>query len=230
MALSETTPEQSLEPRIGRSVSLDHAAQLLNVVERFTTESVKDGCGRSGRLADRNGCCSTPFTRTSTRNRWAVGRPSDVQQSCSVGLPVFNPPSGLRRECVFKIVVAVFCAGATMPALAQHRARLSADLAGRMVVGSQGMDVIVQGDQPAVDALAKSVNVAVKRVLKRRRRPAAQRRSARGAQADPCGRSPVGRRAHSLGGRRHRLEHRRRSGVGRRERAAEAVRRVWASR
>ena len=54
-----------------------------------------------------------------------------------------------------------------MPALAQHRARLSADLAGRMVVGSQGMDVIVQGDQPAVDALAKSVNVPVKRYLKR---------------------------------------------------------------
>jgi len=43
MALSETTPEQSLEPRIGRSVSLDHAAQLLNVSRRTIYNRIREG-------------------------------------------------------------------------------------------------------------------------------------------------------------------------------------------
>jgi len=43
MALSETTSEQSLEPRIGRSVSLDHAAQLLNVSRRTIYNRIREG-------------------------------------------------------------------------------------------------------------------------------------------------------------------------------------------
>jgi len=43
MGLSETTPEQSLEPRIGRSVSLDHAAQLLNVSRRTIYNRIREG-------------------------------------------------------------------------------------------------------------------------------------------------------------------------------------------
>jgi len=43
MALSETTQEQSLEPRIGRSVSLDHAAQLLNVSRRTIYNRIREG-------------------------------------------------------------------------------------------------------------------------------------------------------------------------------------------
>jgi excisionase family DNA binding protein len=43
MALSETTPEQNLEPRIGRSVSLDHAAQLLNVSRRTIYNRIREG-------------------------------------------------------------------------------------------------------------------------------------------------------------------------------------------
>ena len=75
---------------------------------------------------------------------------------------------GARRPYLFEIVVAAFfCVAAATPVFAQHRARLSADLADHMAVGSQAIDVIVHGDQPTVDALARSVNVPVKRYLKR---------------------------------------------------------------
>jgi excisionase family DNA binding protein len=43
MALSESTPDQNLEPRIGRSVSLDHAAQLLNVSRRTIYNRIREG-------------------------------------------------------------------------------------------------------------------------------------------------------------------------------------------
>jgi excisionase family DNA binding protein len=43
MALSESAPEQILEPRIGRSVSLDHAAQLLNVSRRTIYNRIREG-------------------------------------------------------------------------------------------------------------------------------------------------------------------------------------------
>ena len=43
MALSESTPEQILEPRIGRSVSLDHAAHLLNVSRRTIYNRIREG-------------------------------------------------------------------------------------------------------------------------------------------------------------------------------------------
>src|SRR3981081_430656 len=81
---------------------------------------------------------------------------------------MFNPfSSGARRQCLFEIVVAVsFCVASTTPALAQHRPRLSADLADHPAVRSHAVDVRVHGDQPAVDALANSVNVPVKRYLK----------------------------------------------------------------
>jgi excisionase family DNA binding protein len=43
MALSESTSEEILEPRIGRSVSLDHAAQLLNVSRRTIYNRIREG-------------------------------------------------------------------------------------------------------------------------------------------------------------------------------------------
>ena len=43
MALSESTPEQNVDSRIGRSVSLDHAAQLLNVSRRTIYNRIRDG-------------------------------------------------------------------------------------------------------------------------------------------------------------------------------------------
>ena len=43
MPLTESAPEQSCEPRIGRSVSLDHAAQLLGVSRRTIYNRIRDG-------------------------------------------------------------------------------------------------------------------------------------------------------------------------------------------
>ena len=43
MALSESAPDQILEPRIGRSVSLDHAARLLNVSRRTIYNRIREG-------------------------------------------------------------------------------------------------------------------------------------------------------------------------------------------
>ncbi len=43
MALTGSAPEQSFEPRIGRSVSLDHAAQLLGVSRRTIYNRIREG-------------------------------------------------------------------------------------------------------------------------------------------------------------------------------------------
>src|SRR5258706_699273 len=51
------------------------------------------------------------------------------------------------------------------PAAAQHRARVSADLADQLTAGSQTITVIVHGDKATVDALARRYNVPVKRYL-----------------------------------------------------------------
>ncbi len=52
------------------------------------------------------------------------------------------------------------------PALAAHRARLSADLADRLAVGSQAIDVIVHGSPNDVAAIASRYGLQVKRVLR----------------------------------------------------------------
>jgi excisionase family DNA binding protein len=43
MAVSESAPGQSFEPRIGRSVSLDHAAELLGVSRRTIYNRIREG-------------------------------------------------------------------------------------------------------------------------------------------------------------------------------------------
>jgi excisionase family DNA binding protein len=43
MALIDSTREQGFEPRIGRSVSLDHAAELLGVSRRTIYNRIRDG-------------------------------------------------------------------------------------------------------------------------------------------------------------------------------------------
>ena len=53
-----------------------------------------------------------------------------------------------------------------IPALANHRARLSADLASDLASQSAAIDVIVHGDGPSVDTLAQRYNLVVKRRLK----------------------------------------------------------------
>jgi len=43
MALTESLSEPGFEPRIGRSVSLDHAAQILGVSRRTIYNRIRDG-------------------------------------------------------------------------------------------------------------------------------------------------------------------------------------------
>ena len=43
MALSESVSETSVAPRIGRSVSLDHAAELLGVSRRTIYNRIREG-------------------------------------------------------------------------------------------------------------------------------------------------------------------------------------------
>jgi len=43
MPSSESVSEQSVAPRIGRSVSLDHAAELLGVSRRTIYNRIRDG-------------------------------------------------------------------------------------------------------------------------------------------------------------------------------------------
>ncbi len=67
------------------------------------------------------------------------------------------------------VVVAaavLVCAAAAPPASAEHRARLSADLAQGLAAGAQAIDVIVHGDAASVNALARRYNVPIKRLMK----------------------------------------------------------------
>jgi len=43
MQVTDNAPEGASEPRIGRSVSLDHAAQLLGVSRRTIYNRIRDG-------------------------------------------------------------------------------------------------------------------------------------------------------------------------------------------
>ena len=43
MATEQSAPENGFEPRIGRSVSLDHAAELLGVSRRTIYNRIRDG-------------------------------------------------------------------------------------------------------------------------------------------------------------------------------------------
>src|SRR5471030_2752352 len=70
--------------------------------------------------------------------------------------------SSQRRSLIKAMVAAALFVAAATPASAQHRARLSADLADHISAGSQSIDVIVHGDAATVDAIATRYNVKVK--------------------------------------------------------------------
>src|SRR5262245_53626030 len=64
------------------------------------------------------------------------------------------------------LAAAVLLGAPAAPAYADHRARLSADLADHLAAGSQAIDVIVHGDAAHVDAIAARYNLVVFRRLK----------------------------------------------------------------
>src|SRR5262245_22396440 len=62
--------------------------------------------------------------------------------------------------------VAALILLAAVPASAAHRARLSADLADHLVVGSQTVDGIIHGTQEEITSLVTRYNLRVKKTLK----------------------------------------------------------------
>ncbi len=63
MSLPDRLSDSTIEPRIGRSVSLDHAAELLGVSRRTIYNRIRDGRLQTIRTwADRSACCSTRFS------------------------------------------------------------------------------------------------------------------------------------------------------------------------
>jgi serine protease AprX len=75
--------------------------------------------------------------------------------------PMTTLVAALRLAALASVWLAV-----AVPAGAQHRARLSADLADHLAAGSQSIDVIVHGTPAEVDALAVRYNLRVKRYLR----------------------------------------------------------------
>jgi serine protease AprX len=70
-----------------------------------------------------------------------------------------------RHECRATAAVLMLAVTAA-PGFAEHRARLSADLADHLATGSPSIDVIVDGDGPTIDAIAARYNLVVKRRMK----------------------------------------------------------------
>jgi serine protease AprX len=72
------------------------------------------------------------------------------------------------QHCAARTMLAagLLLAMTAAPAFAEHRARLSADLASHLTAGSPSIDVIVEGDAATVDAIASRYNLVVKKRMK----------------------------------------------------------------
>ncbi|HMJ85788.1 MAG TPA: S8 family serine peptidase, partial [Vicinamibacterales bacterium] len=80
----------------------------------------------------------------------------------SLAQPLTFSQRRLTTRLSLTICVTLF---AVVPAAAEHRARLSADLADHLAAGSQTINVIVHGDKATVDALARRYNLTVRKYL-----------------------------------------------------------------
>ena len=248
MAIAERILNSGFEPRIGRSVSLDHAAELLGVSRRTIYNRIRDGrlqtirtLGGSQRvLLDsvdeerarpaRARSCSgvrlkadpdpaTPFPSVEERHEPELS-------ILSVGLRRRRLSGSAAPLCTSALVILLTAAPAAAqraPGAPERRPRRSPR--GRIRRPSTSSS---HGDAARSTRSPPRYNVVVTRWLEERRGAARQRRPARGAAAGRGGRSSVGR--HPRSGRRRptatveptRGEHRRRSGVGRRRRPAAA--------
>ena len=78
-------------------------------------------------------------------------------------------PVGTRLDLVRPAAAVLAAAALTLaatPARAQHRARLSADLADHLAHGSQSIEIIVHGSRAEIDDLAARYNLRVRKYLK----------------------------------------------------------------
>ena len=168
------SPAISFEPRIGRSVSLDHAAQMLGVSRRTIYNRIRDGRLQTIRTlggSQRVLLDSVQEIAASAAGRWqrALTEPSSDRRVLERHMDDTHPPTCRCRRSDFCARTPICAIGFPMavaggplrrvvrgPAApgrdagagcAQHRARLSADLADHLAAGSQSIDVIVHGDR-----------------------------------------------------------------------------------
>ena len=136
----------------------------------------------------------------------------------SLAQPLTFSQRRLTTRLSLTICVTLF---AVVPAAAEHRARLSADLADHLAAGSQSIDVIVHGDARGGGRAGRPLQPHRRAVSEERRRAARERRSARRAAARPRRRSSLRRHpAAAVDGDHQRGDDRRRPGLGRRRRHA----------
>ena len=214
-----TTDEKSLaqesasEPRIGRSVSLDHAARMLGVSRRTIYNRIRDGhlqtirtLGGSQRVLSTRCRLPTPVVRrisfrTIWRPRHSASRRSNYFLLSGVLRMVFvNRLSFTSRRVLtsvsFVLVLlvtpgVVYAAGASRAA--ERGSRRSPG--GRLADDSTSSSTAIAAE---INALAGRYNLKRQEGAQERRRRDGERRSARRAAAGRGGRSPVGRHPDSV--------------------------------
>ena len=153
MTLVAAAPETDFAPRIGRSVSIDHAAKLLGVSRRTVYNRISDGRLRTVRTLGGS-------------QRVVLDSVMELRGAPARTGPRRNFRGAVRATAATMSVLALLVFGAALPAAAQgHRARVSADLADHLTAGSQNIDVIVHGTPAEVAAIAKRYNVKITKNL-----------------------------------------------------------------
>ena len=239
-ARADVPDTQVFEPRIGRSVSLDHAAEMLGVSRRTIYNRIREGgCRPSGprRIAAR--AARLGAGRTARRPRRSCSGVAESQTLTVTPFPAWRSAHGPdvsilslfsqdahSRVLPLRCVVALVAAAPAAPAAAQrHRARLSADLADHLAAGSQAIDVIVHGDARDGGRARRALQPASSRVLQSGavlRVNAGQLAALRQDEAVDHLSGDIRIQSSVGGGRRRATRHRRRPGVGGRGRRAGA--------
>ena len=203
---AEAGSSNGAEPRVGRSVLIDQACQLLGKSRSApsTTGFATGAFGRSARPAGRSAFswhrfASWPTGAPPGDRRRAVRlhsvqfqvRMSPLEASCPV---VFRSSS---RSLLVACAVAL-AAGSVFAQAPEHRARLSRDLQEHLAVGSTSVDVIVRGDRGDARGAGGAPRRRGAAMAGDRRRVPRERRAAEGAQRGSGGREAVGRRRGAL--------------------------------
>ena len=188
MAMHRTRSLNSgFEPRIGRSVSLDHAAELLGVSRRTIYNRIREGRLQTIRTlggSQRVLLDSVQRTSAGSRSDSPLGARLNATDEPMTDNPSRDPDDRRARAVVAALRRWSLLVFAAAPRRAARTARASAPtwpITSRR--GSQTIDVIVHGTRAEVDALAARYNLRVKRYLQERRGAAGERRPARGAAA-----------------------------------------------
>jgi serine protease AprX len=148
------TRTEPFEPQVGRSVSLEQAAQLLGVSRRTVYNRI-----RAGQLQT--------IRTLGGSQRVLLASVAQAGEGPTVPFASSAPNSPSLRTLVRTATIAIgLVASIAASGYAAGRARLSGDLAEQLAAGSQSIDVIVQGTQAAVDDVASRYGVTITRRLK----------------------------------------------------------------